>query len=195
MTFSEYLHESELRSDSYSKIAQRVFSTPLAVCIYDAKTNKWYLYMPDDMDYKTVVFANDDSHIIRGDSSGVIHVARVVPLLQRLIIGETVTDPRSHSTSHKSANAVEPIPEYDTDDVLEAARGYIRKRNEEWVNFSRVSQYLHEIFPDLKTKKLGRLDKNYPSLIKLIADYPSDFELRQDLEKQGLYWIRLKRTP
>lgn len=187
----EFLDKAELRSESHSRIAYRLFSTPSASCIYDAKTNKWYLHMfDDDRDYNAVAFADDYSHIIRGNSAGVIHVARVVSLLQRLLVGKTITERQSPRTSHKT---VEPTPEYDTDDVLEAARDCIRKRNEKWVNFTHVSQYLHKTFHNLDLKTLGRSDKNYTSLLKLIADYPSDFELRQDTQKQGLYWIRLKQ--
>lgn len=190
----EYYHKTEFPSEGDSKIANRVFATPYAVCIYDAKSKKWYGYMPHDMDYHMVVFADDYSHIITSDRSDVIYVAWVAPALQRLIMGETIAEHRSPSMAHQREKTLEPIPEYAIEAVLEAAHDYIRKRNETWVNFSRVSQHLHEIFPDLKSKKLGRLDRHYPSLIKLIADYPADFELRQDPEKQGLYWIRLKPT-
>jgi hypothetical protein len=123
-------------------------------------------------------------------------VARVAPLLLRLITGKAIAENHSHSHNdpHEHETHGKPTPEYDTDDVLKAARDYIRNRNEKWVNFSRVSQYLHMTFHDLKPKNLGRPNKKYRSLVQLIADHPSDFELRADSEKQGLYWIRLKPT-
>jgi len=84
--------------------------------------------------------------------------------------------------------------DYDTDEVLEEARGFVHERDEEWVNFSRLCQYLHETFDELDPKHLGQPNKKYKSLLKFFADYPSEFDLRQDDEKNGLYWIRLKRT-
>lgn len=187
----EHFHKSELRNKSDNKIDNRVFSASSGMGIYDRKTNKWYLYYPDDMNMG--VFSDDYSHIITGDDSGIIHVARVSHPLLRLITGKTVAKNPSHNDLDKGKTGGNPIPEYSVSDVIEAARDYIRKRDEEWVNFSRVSQQLHQTYPDLK-KNLRQPNKSYKNLLQLLADHPSDFELRQDIEKQGLYWIRLKQT-
>jgi hypothetical protein len=101
---------------------------------------------------------------------------------------------RSHSrnTQRKREIAAKAIREYDTDTVLQSARDFIRQQDEEWVNFSRLSQHLYETFYKLKPKHLGPKSKKQKSLLKFIADYPDDFEVRQDDEKTGLYWIRLR---
>ncbi|MDL1867396.1 hypothetical protein FBR06_09225 [Betaproteobacteria bacterium PRO4] len=101
---------------------------------------------------------------------------------------------KSRASLRKRAIAAQAIRDYSTDDVLQTARDFIRTQNEEWVNFSRVSQYLYETFYHLKPKRLGQPSKKYKSLLKLLADYPLDFELRQDPDNRGLYWIRLKMS-
>lgn len=100
---------------------------------------------------------------------------------------------RSHSreTQRKREIAARAIRDYSTEDILQAARDFLREQNEEWVNASRVIQHLYEIFYKLKPKHLGQPDKKYKSLLKFLEDYPSDFEVRADTEKRGLYWIRL----
>jgi hypothetical protein len=98
----------------------------------------------------------------------------------------------SSNTQRKREIAAKARRDYDTDDVLQSARDFILKSDTEWVNFSRLSQYLYETFHKLKPKHLGKPGKKYKSLLKFLADYPSDFELRQDSEKKGLYWVRLK---
>ncbi|MBZ0296627.1 MAG: hypothetical protein K8L99_28960 [Anaerolineae bacterium] len=99
---------------------------------------------------------------------------------------------KSRASHHKRAIASQAVRDYNTDDVLQAARDFIRAQNEEWVNFSRVSQCLYESFYHLKLKRLGQPGKKYKSLLKFLADYPSDFELRVDPDNNGLYWIRLR---
>ncbi|MCB9451487.1 MAG: hypothetical protein H6672_08605 [Anaerolineaceae bacterium] len=100
---------------------------------------------------------------------------------------------RSHSrnTQRKRAIMEKAIREYDTDDVLQAARDFLQAQSDEWVNYSRVSQHLYETFYQLKPKRLGQPGRKYKSLLKLLADHSTDFELRQDDEKKGVYWIRL----
>ncbi|MBZ0300176.1 MAG: hypothetical protein K8J31_10560 [Anaerolineae bacterium] len=83
------------------------------------------------------------------------------------------------------------IRDYDTETVLQSARDFLRQQDEEWANFSRLSQHLCETFYKLKPKHLDPKNKKYKSLLKFIADYPDDFEVRQDNDKKGLYWIRL----
>lgn len=100
---------------------------------------------------------------------------------------------KSRETQRKREIAGQVIRDYDTDDVLQAARDFIQAQDEEWVNFSRVSQHLYKTFYNLKPKHLGQPGKRYKSLLKLLADYPSDFELRQDSDNRGMYWIRLKK--
>ncbi len=81
-----------------------------------------------------------------------------------------------------------------TDDVLEEARDFIHERTEEWVDFSRLCQHLHEMFDELEPGQLGEPNKKHKSLLKFFADYPSDFDLRQDDTKKGVYLIRVKQN-
>ena len=85
--------------------------------------------------------------------------------------------------------------DYYTDNVLGIAHEFIRERGEEWVNFSRLGQHLHKTFEGLDFKRLGENGKTYKSVQKFFADYSSEFDLRQDDQKPGLYWIRLKQMP
>lgn len=98
---------------------------------------------------------------------------------------------KSRATQRKREIAARAVRDYDTDDVLQAARDLIREQDEEWVNFSRVAQHLYETFFNLKPKRLGPPDKKYKSLLKFLEDYPPDFELKEDADKRGLYWIGL----
>jgi len=101
---------------------------------------------------------------------------------------------KSRETQRKRETAAQAIRDYSTDDVLQAARDFIQAQDEDWVNFSRVSQHLYETFYHLKPKHLGQPGKKHKSLLKLLEDYPSDFELQPDSDNRGMYWIRLKRT-
>ncbi len=102
---------------------------------------------------------------------------------------------KSRASQRKREIAARAIRDYSTEDVLQAARNFIQAQNEEWVNFSRVAQCLYETFYHLKPKRLEQPGKKYKSLLKLLADYPADFELRSDPNNRGLYWIRLKKLP
>jgi len=99
---------------------------------------------------------------------------------------------KSRATQRKRAIAARAVRDYNTDDVLQGARDFILAQDEVWVNFSRVAQHLYERFYHLKPKRLGQPGKKYKSLLKFVADYSSDFELRSDPDNRGLYWIRLK---
>lgn len=103
---------------------------------------------------------------------------------------------RSHSrnTHRKREIAANAIREYDTDAVLQSARVFLGEQDGEWVNFSRLSQHLYETCYKLKPKLLGPKGKKYNSLLKFIADYSDDFDVRQDGEKKSMYWIRLHRN-
>ena len=92
--------------------------------------------------------------------------------------------PTKHESTEKSKN-------YKAIDVFQAARDFIDTRNEEWVNFDRLSHHLHERFDNLNSAKLGQTGKKN-NLFKFFGDYSAYFELRLDEEKQGLRWIRLK---
>lgn len=102
---------------------------------------------------------------------------------------------KSRATQRKREIAAQAVRDYNTDDVLQAAQDFIQAQGEDWVNFSRVSQHLYERFYHLKPKRLGQPGKKYKNLLKLLADYPSDFELRSDLDSRGMCWIRLKKMP
>jgi len=98
----------------------------------------------------------------------------------------------SRATQRKREIAAKAIRDYNTEDVLQSARDFIQAHEEEWVNFDRLAQHLYETFFKLKPKRLGQPGKKYKSLLKFLADYPDDFEIRSDNEKKGLYWIRKK---
>lgn len=97
----------------------------------------------------------------------------------------------SRNTKRKREIAANAIRNYDTDDVLKSARDYLEKQSDDWVNFSKVSQYLNERFYKLKPKRLGQSDKKYKSLLKFLQDYPALFVIREDEDKRGVYWIQL----
>src|SRR4051812_46860994 len=89
---------------------------------------------------------------------------------------------------------IEDDDEYDAASVLGEASAFIEEQDEEWTNFSRLCTHLFETFGKLDLKRLGQSDKKYKNLVKFFADYPSDFELRLDSQKNGLYWIKVKQT-
>ena len=97
----------------------------------------------------------------------------------------------SRNRQRKREIAAKAVRDYDTADVLQAAQGFIRKQDEAWVNFSRVSQHLYETFYKLKPRHLGTSGKRYKNLLKLLMDYPELFKIRPDEAKTGLCWIRL----
>jgi hypothetical protein len=96
---------------------------------------------------------------------------------------------RSRETKRKRAIASQAIQDYDTDDVLRNAREFIQAQDTTWMNFSYLSQHLHESFYKLKPKRLGDTGKKHKSLLKFMMDYPSDFEVWVD--ESGVYWIRV----
>lgn len=49
---------------------------------------------------------------------------------------------RSRNTQRKREIAARAVRDYNTEDVLQAARDFIREQDEDWVNFSRVAQHL-----------------------------------------------------
>lgn len=187
-------------------VSECVFVTALGACaVYSTKSNTWQRYQVDTESKTffndTVTFADDWSHIIIGGLDGAIRVVRLDSPLTQSAKATGVrhqpptTKPKNKNTHEtgqgvtgfQNLNAKQSAQAYSAAEVIQAAVDFIRGRTEAWVNFSRVSQHLHERFPDLKAKKFG----NYSSLPKFIADHPSEFELREDSEKQGLYWIRL----
>lgn len=95
---------------------------------------------------------------------------------------------KSRASQRKREIAAQAIRDYSIDDVLQTADDFIRAQNEEWVNFSRVAQCLHETFYHLKRKRLGQPGKKYKSLLKFLAHYPTRFEAKCD--EVGVYWIR-----
>jgi hypothetical protein len=98
---------------------------------------------------------------------------------------------RSRATQRKREIAARAVRDYSTEDVLQAARDFLREQNKEWVNASHVMQHLYETFDKLKPKRLGPPGKKYKSLLKFLEDCPGDFEVRADDDKRSLYWIRL----
>jgi hypothetical protein len=97
----------------------------------------------------------------------------------------------SRNTDRKRLLAAQAISDYSPEDVLQAARDFVRAQDKAWVNFSRVSQHLYERFNGLNSKRLSQGKKKYTSLLKFIAAHRSDFQVRPETGKQGMYWIRL----
>jgi hypothetical protein len=93
---------------------------------------------------------------------------------------------RSANTKRKRA-----IRDYTLDDVLQAAQHFLQAQDEAWVNLSRLGQHLYERFYHLKPKRLGQPGKPYGSLRQLLEYHPSRFQIRQDEQRPGAYWIRL----
>ena len=80
-------------------------------------------------------------------------------------------------------------------EVTDEAYNFVAGDREEWVNFSRLNHHLYATFGKIDAKKLGDTDKKYKTLIAFFADNVSEFELRLDDKKSGLYWIRVVPTP
>jgi len=97
---------------------------------------------------------------------------------------------KSRTTQRKHEIVANAIQDYDTDDVLQSACDYLQQQDDEWVNFSRVSQHLYERFYKLNSKRLGQPDKKYKSLFKFLQDYPSMFVIQEDKQKRGVFWIQ-----
>ncbi|MCK6580445.1 MAG: hypothetical protein L6Q98_20315 [Anaerolineae bacterium] len=100
---------------------------------------------------------------------------------------------KSRVTQRKREIVAKAVRDYTTEDVLQATHDFIQAQGNEWVNYSRVSQYLYERFYHLKPKHLGLPGKKYKSLLKFIADYPERFQLRSEPDPDGVIWIRLSQ--
>lgn len=181
-----YLDESYLSDKGSTGINQRAFPTSFGVFIYSLKSAKWYCYHVDATYDQATVLVDGYSQMITADHGGWIYVIDLNPSLKRLL-------EKNSNYSPAKAKKTEIVHDYEIDDILAEVREYIRGCNEEWVNLTRVSQRVREVFPNLKVKTLGTPNKRYKSFPKLLEDYPRDFELRLDPKKQGLYWIRLKQ--
>jgi cupin superfamily acireductone dioxygenase involved in methionine salvage len=72
---------------------------------------------------------------------------------------------RSHArnTKRKSLLATQAVRDYYPEDVLQAARDFVRAQDTAWVKFSRVSQHLHERFDRLNLKRLTQGKEIYKS--------------------------------
>lgn len=191
----DHLSTFDLLQAENRPITTKAFIIYSNICVFSRKIGKWCFYRIDAA-YDKAALVDGYRNIITTDHGGWVYVVRPNPSLGRAIRLQG----NSASAAPKSAvtEGSKPSPKnqlagqnYATDDILLAARDFVYKRNEEWVNFSRVSQHLHERFSKLKPKQLGRPSKNYGSLLQVFADFPCEFELRRDSEKQGLYWIRL----
>ncbi len=97
---------------------------------------------------------------------------------------------RSRARQRQRVIAAHAEQDYSTEDVLQAARDFLQIQGGDWVNFSRLSQYLYARFANLNPKHLGERGRNYKSLLKFILDYPSALTVRKD--ERGVYWVRLK---
>ncbi len=176
-------------SKDIEQIYKKIFAHPLGIYIYNPN-KKWQFYHCDSEswgfeDEHVFTLTEDYTHLIMGYDDEKLDVYKVnLPL-------DNSQDKKVLKPDINNKNSILDT-NYNIDDVIKVAVEFIRKRNGQWVNFSRLSHHLHETFTDLNPKKLGKPNKNYHSLLKLIADHPNAFELRPEPEKQGLYWIRLK---
>lgn len=173
-------------SESLSKVTDQILHISLdlsfegeVVHFYDAEANKCYYHLPE----QPLKFTDDHSHIITSNEDGDIQVKTVAPFVRRLIEGKSETVQQLVESGTNSD---------DIDKVLEVCRNYIHHRNEKWVNFTRLSQHLHQELPNVDLRLLGQSNKRYKNLRYLLEDYPKQFAIRPDPEKQGLYWIQLK---
>ena len=170
----------DLLSVENRDITTRAFIIYANICLFSHQIGKWLFY-PIDYAYDKVALIQGHRNIIVTDHSGWMCVIHPNPSLTRVMQLER------NSTQHIEQS-------YSTGEVLLTARNFLNEHGEEWVNFSRVSQHLHQQFAKLKPQQLGHPSKNYSSLVKFFADFPYDFELRRDAKKQGLYWIRLQTS-
>lgn len=171
-------------SKDMKHIHKRVFAHPLGIYIYDME-RKWSFYTWHHEHERIFTLTEDFKHMILSNFDGIINVYKIsLPIINN----------QSEKISLPDITNEDVIVDenYTIEDIIKVAIEFIRKRNGQWVNFSRLSHHLHEMFTDLNPKNLGKPNKNYKSLLKLIADYPNHFEIRQDTAKQGLFWIRLK---
>lgn len=176
-------------------ITTKAFIIYSNICVFSRKIGKWCFYQIDAA-YDKAALVDGYRNVITTDHGGWVYVVRPNPSLRRAIDlqGDSTTAMLKSSVAEGSdPSQKNQLAGQDgtTGDILLAARDFVLKRNEEWVNFSRVSQHLHERFSNLKPKQLSRPSKNYGSLLKVFADFPCEFNLRRDPEKPGLYWIRL----
>lgn len=119
-------------------------------------------------------FVEDRSHVIRGGENGDIHIFRFKSFF--------------HDLTLKSE---EPVDQYNISEILAEVGNFIRGRDEQWVNFTRVDQHIRNRFSELDLRKLKGTSKKYKHLRKLTEDYPQQFLLRPDEHKSGLFYIRL----
>jgi hypothetical protein len=170
----------DLLSVENRDITTRAFIIYANICLFSHQIGKWLFY-PIDYAYDKVALIKGHRNITVTDHSGWMCVIHPNPSLTRVM-----------QLERKPTQHVEQS--YSTGEVLLTARNFLNEHGEEWVNFSRVSQHLHQQFAKLKPQQLGHRSKNYSSLVKFFADFPYDFELRRDAKKQGLYWIRLQKS-
>lgn len=149
-----------------------------------------------DWDYSAAAFGVDPNkrkalrqRVIQeyGEAYGLILLPDVPAKVQR-------KNKRTHSTEnqHKREVAAHAQRDYTTTDVRQAAQDFLHDQTEEWVNFSRLAQYLYERFYKLNPKHMGAPGKKYKSLLKFAIDYPSRFTIHQDENNRSLYWISLE---
>jgi hypothetical protein len=147
-----------------------------------------------DWDYSVTAFATDPDQLEALRQSVISDYGEVYELIEAPNAPGKRRNKRSRSqTRHRTNELVaKAVRTYDTDDILRAARDFIQKQDELWVNFSLIAQHLYEHFYKLNPKHLGAPGKKYKSLLKFIQDDPADFVVRQDEVNRGVYWIQIK---
>jgi len=149
-----------------------------------------------DWDYSVTAFATDPDQLEALRQSVIRDYGEVYELIEAPNALGKRRNKWSRSQTRQRTNELvaKAVRTYDTDDVLQAARDFIQKQDELWVNFSRVAQHLYEHFYKLKLKHIGIPGKKYKSLLNFFQDYPTDFVVRQDEGNRGVYWIQIKSS-
>ena len=149
-----------------------------------------------DWDYSITAFAVEPDQLEVLRQRTINDYGEAYELIEAADIPGKRKNKRSHSKTRQRTDELteKAVRTYSIDDVLHAARDFIQKQDELWVNCSLIAQHLYEHFYKLNPKHLGAPEKKYKSLLKFIQDYPTDFVVRQDEVNRGVYWIQIKSS-
>ncbi len=166
----------------------------LGLCEECAAKLEWDLIRARDWDYAISAFGVEPAQreALRE------RIIQAYGTAYELIIpsGASPKTPRKNKRSRSRARQRQRVivshaqRDYSTEDVLQAARDFLQGQGDDWISFSRLSQYLYERFANLNPKRLGESGRNYKSLLKFVLDYPSALTVCKD--DRGVYWVRLQ---
>ncbi len=98
---------------------------------------------------------------------------------------------KSRATQRKREIAANAIREYAREDIFARIEVFLNECEDDWVNFSHVSQLVYETYHKFKPRRMGQPGKKYKSLLKVLQDYPELFAIRVDDDNPSLFYIRL----